>query len=298
MKLVTMITDRGLHLGAAVDASSASLEAAAVCYLDLTLADPALPATMRELLALGKSGMAQAQRAASRAAESPLEAKNVRLAAPVPDPRKVICVGLNYADHARESGVEPPPEPVIFNKFPTSVCATGEAIVLPWNAEQIDYEAELVVVIGAGGRNIAVENAGHHIAGYCCGHDVSARDWQLHKPGGQWLLGKTFDTFAPCGPWLVTADEVPDPGNLKIALRLNGETMQSSTTAQLIFSIAEVIAYVSSVATLEPGDLIFTGTPPGVGMARKPPVFLKPGDKVEVEIEKLGVLRNDVVASC
>jgi 2-keto-4-pentenoate hydratase/2-oxohepta-3-ene-1,7-dioic acid hydratase in catechol pathway len=298
MKLVTMITDRGLHLGAAISSSAASANAGEVHYLDLTLADSNLPRTMRELLALGKSGMAQAQRAASLAVNSVLKASGVRLAAPVPDPRKVICVGLNYADHARESGVEPPPEPVIFNKFPTSICAPGDAIVLPKNAEQIDYEAELVVVIGEGGKNIAAANASHHIAGYCCGHDVSARDWQLHKPGKQWLLGKTIDTFAPCGPWLVTADEVPDPGNLKIELRLNGETMQSSTTAQLIFSIAEVIAYVSSVATLEPGDLIFTGTPPGVGMARKPPVFLKPGDKVEVEIEKLGVLHNDVVPSC
>lgn len=298
MKLVTMITDRGLHLGAAVSSAGSSTNADEVHYLDLTLADATLPVTMRELLALGKSGMAQAQRAASLAENSRLLAKGVRLAAPVPDPRKVICVGLNYADHARESGVEPPPEPVIFNKFPTAVCAPDDAIVLPKISQQVDYEAELVVVIGEGGRNIGVENALHHIAGYCCGHDVSARDWQLHKPGGQWLLGKTFDTFAPCGPWLVTADEVPDPSNLKIELRLNGETMQSSSTAQLIFSIPEVIAYVSSVATLEPGDLIFTGTPPGVGMARKPPVFLKPGDKVEVEIEKLGVLHNDVVPSC
>lgn len=298
MKLVTLITESGLHVGAAISPAGQPAGTAEWQYIDLTLADPELPGTLRELVGLGKSGMAQALRAAKRAAAAPVAASAVRLAAPIPDPRKVICVGLNYADHARESGVEPPPEPVIFNKFATSICAPGDAIVLPKNSAEVDYEAELVVVIGEGGRNITVDNAAYHIAGYCCGHDVSARDWQLHKPGKQWLLGKTFDTFAPFGPWLVTTDEIPDASNLKIELRLNGETMQSSTTAQLIFSIAEVIAYVSSVATLEPGDLIFTGTPPGVGMARKPPVFLKPGDKVEVEIEGLGILRNDVVGSC
>lgn len=295
MKLVTLITDRGFHLGAVLDEASGG-NSGNPTYVDLTQADANLPGGMRELLALGKTGLAKAQRALAVA--TPLAASAVKLAAPVPDPRKVICVGLNYADHARESGVEPPPEPVIFNKFPTAICATGDAIALPNNAEQIDYEAELVVVIGEGGRNIGQEDARHHIAGYCCGHDVSARDWQLRKPGGQWLLGKTFDTFAPCGPWLVTADEVPHPENLKIELRLNGQTMQCSSTAQLIFSIPEIIAYVSSVATLEPGDLIFTGTPPGVGMARKPPVFLKSGDVVEVEIEKLGVLKNEVLACC
>ena len=297
MKLVTLITDQGFHLGAAVKSSSTEAASADWQYVDLSLADPSLPATMRELLALGESGLKQVQQTLAKTDLPVLDSKDVRLAAPVPDPRKVICVGLNYADHARESGLEPPPEPVIFNKFPTTVCAHEEAIVLPNNAEQVDYEAELVVIIGEGGRDIPAVKANRHIAGYCCGHDVSARDWQLHKPGGQWLMGKTFDTFAPCGPWLVTADEIPDAGNLQVKLRLNEETMQDSSTAQFIFSVPEIIAYVSSVATLEPGDLIFTGTPPGVGMARKPPVFLKPGDVVEVEIEGLGILRNNVVAT-
>ena len=294
MKLVTLITDQGFHLGASLEAEG---ESADCQYVDLSLTDPALPNTMRELLALGESGLKQAKQAIAKASASPIDAKSVRLAAPVPDPQKVICVGLNYADHARESGMEPPPEPVIFNKFPSTVCAHEDAIILPKNSEQVDYEAELVVVIGEGGRDIPASQAKRHIAGYCCGHDVSARDWQLHKPGGQWLMGKTFDTFAPFGPWLVTADEVPDDGDLSVKLRLNGETMQDSSTKQFIFSVAEVIEYVSSVATLEPGDLIFTGTPPGVGMARKPPVFLKPGDTVEVEIEGLGTLRNNVVAA-
>jgi 2-keto-4-pentenoate hydratase/2-oxohepta-3-ene-1,7-dioic acid hydratase in catechol pathway len=159
----------------------------------------------------------------------------------------------------------------------------------------VDYEAELVVVIGRGGRHIPRDEAMQHVAAYTCGHDVSARDWQKHKPGGQWLLGKSFDSFAPTGPHLVTADEVPDPHSLPIRLRLNGQVMQSSTTAQLIFRIDQLVSYLSEVCTLRPGDLIFTGTPPGVGAARKPPVFLKPGDVAEVEIEGIGILTNPVV---
>jgi 2-keto-4-pentenoate hydratase/2-oxohepta-3-ene-1,7-dioic acid hydratase in catechol pathway len=208
----------------------------------------------------------------------------------------VICIGLNYADHAAESGAAIPSEPVVFSKFPTAVCAHGDAIVLPQNSQKVDYEAELVVVLGKGGRHIAAGDAMSHVAGYACGHDVSARDWQLERPGGQWLLGKTFDTFAPFGPELVTADEIADPGQLDISLRLNGRTMQQSNTRQLIFGIPALIAHLSSVCTLEVGDVIFTGTPPGVGAARKPPVFLKPGDTVEVEIAGIGCLCNPVVA--
>ncbi|MBW3596257.1 MAG: fumarylacetoacetate hydrolase family protein [Planctomycetes bacterium] len=264
-------------------------------YVDLSSADPQLPAAMSELLALGREGLERTRRAVQSGA--PLSAdRPIKLLAPVPRPGKVICVGLNYADHAAESGAAPPEEPVIFNKFPTSVCGHEDPIVLPRLSEQVDYEAELVVVIGEGGRHIPEERALEHVAGYCCGHDVSARDWQLGKPGRQWLLGKTFDTFAPFGPHLVTADEVGDPGDLGIRLRLGGRTMQDSSTRQLIFSIPKLLAYISSVCRLEPGDVLFTGTPPGVGMARKPPVFLQPGDVVEVEIDRLGTLRNPVTA--
>jgi 2-keto-4-pentenoate hydratase/2-oxohepta-3-ene-1,7-dioic acid hydratase in catechol pathway len=161
---------------------------------------------------------------------------------------------------------------------------------------RVDWEVELVVVIGRRGKRIPRGEALSHVAGYMNGNDVSSRDWQIHKPGKQWLLGKTPDTFAPTGPWLTTADEVPDSKDLTIALRLNGETMQNSSTRELIFGVDELIAYVSQLVRLEPGDLIFTGTPPGVGMARKPPVWLKPGDVCEVEIAGLGVLRNPVVA--
>ena len=168
--------------------------------------------------------------------------------------------------------------------------------MLPKVSQEVDYEAELVIVVGKRGRHLTEQQAMEHVAGYMVGHDVSARDWQLKKDGKQWMVGKTFDTFAPVGPALVTADEVPDPHRLPIRLRLNGQTMQDSNTEQMIFGVGPTLAYLSQVFTLEPGDLIFTGTPPGVGFARNPQVFLKPGDVVEVEIQGLGVLRNPVVA--
>jgi len=263
-------------------------------YVDLNRADPQVPSCVKALLAQGPAGLDRARAALESGAAAVPDP--ICLLPPVPSPEKVICVGVNYADHARESGMRPPEEPVIFNKFPTTVRAHGEPIVLPRLSDEVDYEAELVVVIGTGGRDIPERRALDHVAGYCCGNDVSARDWQKGKPGGQWLLGKSFDSFAPFGPALVTADEVGDPGNLKIRLRLNGRLMQDSSTSELIFAVPRLIAYVSGVCTLAPGDLIFTGTPPGVGAARRPPVFLNPGDTVEVEIEKLGVLRNPVVA--
>ena len=220
------------------------------------------------------------------------------LLAPISHMEKVICIGTNYADHAREMGGEPPEIPVVFNKFPSTITAPGADIRLPAISQAVDFEAELVVVIGIPGKHIPRDKAMDHVFGYCCGIDVSARDWQKDKPGGQWLLGKTFDTFAPIGPMIVTADEVPDPHCLKIDLRLNGETMQSSNTDQLIFPIDCLISHLSQFATLKTGDLIFTGTPPGVGAGRSPQIFLKPGDQLEVEIEGLGVLKNGVVADC
>jgi len=188
-----------------------------------------------------------------------------------------------------------PKEPVLFSKFATTLIGQGDSIVLPRVSTQVDYEAELVFIVGRGGRYISREAALQHVAGYTVGHDVSARDWQF-KESKQWLSGKTFDTFAPTGPHLVTADEVPDPGKLGIRLRLNGQTMQQSNTEQMIFDVAFTLSYISQVVTLQVGDLIFTGTPPGVGFVRKPPVFLKAGDVVEVEIDGLGTLRNGVVA--
>jgi 2-keto-4-pentenoate hydratase/2-oxohepta-3-ene-1,7-dioic acid hydratase in catechol pathway len=264
-------------------------------YVDVNAAASEMPASLRELLARGPDVQRRAW-SALRSGPVTYEPARTRLLPPVPDPRKIICIGLNYRDHAAESGVPVPPEPVLFSKYPTTLIGHLDRIVLPRVSREVDYEAELVVVIGQGGKHISREQAREHIGGYTIGHDVSARDWQLNKPAKQWMAGKTFDTFAPTGPELVTPDEVPDPHNLGIRLRLNGQTMQDSSTSQLIFGVDELIAYLSQIVTLEPGDLIFTGTPPGVGMARKPPVWLKPGDVVEVEIDGLGILRNSVIA--
>ena len=219
----------------------------------------------------------------------------VSLQAPVPRPEKVICIGLNYADHAAETGASIPTEPVVFNKFPETVIGPEAEIHLPAISREVDFEAELVVVIGQAAKNLSEEEAEKVVFGYTCGHDVSARDWQKGRPGGQWLLGKTFDTFGPMGPVLVTKDEIADAHQLGIRFRLNGELLQDSSTSQLIFKIPKLIAHLSAFTTLKPGDVIFTGTPPGVGVARDPQVFLKPGDVAEVEIENLGSLVNRVV---
>lgn len=263
-------------------------------YVDLNQTDPEIPAGMRDFLAGGAGSLERAKRALALGRAFP--ADSVELLAPVPDPEKVICIGLNYADHAAETGRPPPAEPVVFSKFPTAVTAHESTIVLPTVSQKVDFEAELIVVLGRGGKNIPRHHAWTHVAGYACGHDVSARDWQQEKPGGQWLLGKSFDGFAPFGPELVTADEIADVGSLDICLRLNGQTMQRSNTRQLIFPIDQLIAYISQVCTLRTGDVLFTGTPPGVGMARKPPVYLQAGDVVEVEIESIGLLRNRFAA--
>ena len=285
MRLVTFASPTGPHIGLLRQDKS---------IVDLHEADPELPTGMCRFLALGKTGLERAAVAINKGKPIPLA--GIKILPPVPKPQKIICIGLNYADHAKETGKEPPPEPVVFCKFATALRAHGEPIVIPRLTSKVDYEAELVAIIGTGGRHIPRERALEHVAGYACGHDVSARDWQAHKPGGQWLLGKSFDSFAPLGPELVTADALGDVGNLRISLRLNGVTMQDSRTSQLIFGVAELVSYLSGVCTLNPGDLIYTGTPPGVGVARKPPVYLKPGDTVEVEIENIGVLENPVVA--
>jgi len=217
----------------------------------------------------------------------------VSLMAPVPRPPKLICVGLNYRDHAMEAKMEIPKVPTIFNKFPSVVIGPGEPIVLPKASDRPDYEAEFAFVIGPGGRHIPASRAMEHVFGYTIVNDVSARDFQMAT--SQWLMGKTFDTFAPMGPWLVTADEIADPHDLDISLEIGGETLQSSNTRELIFKIPELIEYISSVVTLEPGDVVSTGTPAGVGYARKPPRFLKAGDEVVIRIEGIGELRNTVV---
>jgi 2-keto-4-pentenoate hydratase/2-oxohepta-3-ene-1,7-dioic acid hydratase in catechol pathway len=285
MKLATIETDHGPRVCALVDGE----------YKDINAADASLPKSVKAILALGADGLAKAA-AAAKSSSVTYDPAAVKHLAVIPDPQKIICLGLNYRDHAIESGMDIPPEPVLFSKYPSALIGHGAAIVLPAVSSQVDYEAELVVVVGTRAKHVSQEDAMNYVAGFAVGHDVSARDWQLNKPGKQWMAGKTFDTFAPVGPVLVTRDEVPDPSGLRIRLRLNGTTMQDSTTAQLIFDVPYTIAYLSKIMTLEPGDLIFTGTPPGVGMARKPQVWLKPGDVAEVEIDGLGILKNTVVA--
>ncbi len=264
-------------------------------YVDVNASDKTLPASVRQILEGGPALWKKTQQAAAGSGAVKLEAGKVKLLAPILDPPKIICLGLNYRDHAAESGAAIPKEPILFSKYATAIIGPEQPIVLPPVSSEVDYEAELVIVVGKRGKNLKAATAMEHVAGYTVGHDVSARDWQLKKDGKQWMVGKTFDTFAPIGPHIVTADEAPDPHKLAIRLRLNGQTMQDSNTSQMIFGVAETLAYLSQVFTLEPGDLIFTGTPPGVGFARKPPVYLKGGDVVEVEIEGLGVLRNPVV---
>jgi len=264
-------------------------------YVDLHATDRSLPASVRQLLEAGPAALRAAEQAARRPEAVTVPAAAAKLLAPVPDPHKIVCLGLNYRDHAAESGAPIPKDPVLFSKYATALIGHGDNIVLPPVSKEVDYEAELVLVVGRRGRNLGADAAPGYVTGYTIGHDVSARDWQLKKDGKQWMVGKTFDTFAPTGPALVTADEVPDPHQLPIRLRLNGRTMQDSNTSQMIFSVGATLAYLSQVFTLEPGDLIFTGTPPGVGFVRKPPVFLKGGDVVDVEIGGLGVLRNPVV---
>jgi 2-keto-4-pentenoate hydratase/2-oxohepta-3-ene-1,7-dioic acid hydratase in catechol pathway len=223
-----------------------------------------------------------------------LDPATAKLAAPIPRPPKIICIGLNYRDHAIESNLPIPSTPTVFAKFPTSVIAPGAPIVLPKASTRPDYEAEFAVVIGKGGRHIPEARWREHVFGYTILNDVSARDFQMAT--SQWMIGKTFDTFCPFGPAVVTADEIEDPHNLAISLELSGDIMQQSNTSNLIFNVPQLIAYLSGVFTLEPGDIIATGTPAGVGFARTPPRYLKPGDEVRVRIEGLGELFNPVVA--
>jgi 2-keto-4-pentenoate hydratase/2-oxohepta-3-ene-1,7-dioic acid hydratase in catechol pathway len=224
------------------------------------------------------------------------QAEVQRLLAPI-EPVNIFCIGLNYRAHAAETGAPIPDQPVIFMKPTTAVTGPGAPILLPAACEhgpEVDYEAELAVVIGRNTRDVSADRALEHVLGYTCACDVSARRWQKHGGGGQWIRGKSFDSFCPLGPTLVTADEIPDPQALALRCVINGEVLQQGSTSDMIFSVAELIAFLSRDTTLAPGTLILTGTPPGVGFARKPPVFLAAGDRVQVEIDGIGVLENPV----
>ena len=215
--------------------------------------------------------------------------------APVPRPGKIVCIGMNYGDHAHEIALGLPNAPTIFSKFSSCVVAPGEPVVMPADSTQVDYEAELAVVMGRRATRVAADRAYDYVLGYTAFNDVTARDFQFGDL--QWQRGKSCDTFAPMGPVIVTADEIPDPHTLRITLARNGIVMQDSNTSQMIFRVPQLIAFITRTITLEPGDVIATGTPAGVGFARKPPVFLKAGDVMEVGIERIGALGNPVVAA-
>jgi 2-keto-4-pentenoate hydratase/2-oxohepta-3-ene-1,7-dioic acid hydratase in catechol pathway len=228
--------------------------------------------------------------------ELPVVHEAVRFGPCVGQVGKMICVGLNYHEHVREVGAVTPKEPILFMKATSAICGPDDQILLPPNAQAVDWEVELGIVIGTRATRVTLDRALDHVAGYCIVNDVSERDWQLQGTG-QWVKGKSSDTFGPLGPWLVTADEIPDPQQLRLTLSLNGEQRQSGNTADMVFGVREIVSYISRFMTLLPGDVISTGTPPGVGMGCKPPRYLRDGDQLELSIEGLGVQQQRCVAS-
>ena len=279
MKLATFEAGAGPQLGAVTGDRIVPLHAAA----------PGLPAEMIGLISIWPAAEREVRRVADAGAGAlPLE--QVRLLAPIRRPGKIMAIGLNYADHIVESGMGTPEHQIWFSKAPTAANGPYAPIQVPKVSQALDYEAELVAVVGQGGRHIAKADAARAVFGYCCGNDATERAWQ-HRTT-QWVLGKSFDTHAPFGPWITTADEVPDPHALSIRCLVNGEVRQDSNTRHLVFSVWDQIEHLSQAMTLEPGDLIFTGTPGGIGAAMNPRRFLKNGDRVRVEIEGLGALDN------
>ncbi len=294
MKLVTFKVDGHERLGTVYDGAIVDLQVLAVAagssrqWFD----------SMLEFLQAGEPALTFTRSLLQHdllAAAVRLPFEGVGLAAPIPNPSKIVAIGLNYRDHCVEQGIEAPAAPLLFAKFPNSITGPYDSIVIPEGDPQVDYEVELGVVIGKRAKRVNENAALEHVAGYLVVNDVSAREWQFADK--QWTRGKSCDTFAPMGPWLTTADEIPEPENLALSTRVNGELLQDSSTNNLIFGVSKLIAYISASITLEPGDVIATGTPPGVGVFRKPPLYLKPGDVVEVQVEKLGALRNRVVGA-
>ncbi|KCZ87915.1 fumarylacetoacetate hydrolase family protein [Hyphomonas johnsonii] len=261
--------------------------------IDLSAAAPELPRDMIGFLEAGDAAMARA-RAISKKPDHLLALDAVALQAPVPRPGKVLGIGLNYADHVAESGRTPPEHQIWFNKQRESITGPGAEIVLPSVSPMLDYEVELCFIIGKSCRHVPKDRAHEVIAGFCIGNDVTVRDWQLRTP--TMTIGKSFDTHGPLGPWLVTSDEVGDPHALDLKCWVNGELRQSSNTRHLIYDCYDQVSHLTQAFTLSPGDVIFSGTPGGVGMAQKPPRFLKTGDSVRLEIDKLGRLENCVAA--
>jgi len=292
MKILTFAGDNGLKLGVAT--SSGVLDVAQAAG---TLGKSDVPTTPDAFYSAGSSAVDSLADlvSASNGNDSLFHAEDSLTLGPcVPNPGKIICVGLNYSKHAAESGMAEPSTPVLFSKFNNSIAAPNEAVPLQANAEKYDYEAELVVVIGKRAKYVSEADALDYILGYCNGNDISARDLQMLT--GQWLLGKTLDKFMPIGPYVVTTDEAGDPKDMSVKCWYNGELRQNSNTSDLIFSVAEVVSYISQYMTLEPGDIISTGTPEGVILGMNPQNWMKPGDETTVEIGVLGRLTNKMVA--
>ena len=287
MRLVSFGPAGGERLGAFIDGGKR--------IVDLNAADNAIPASMIDFLRgdfWEKSKRLLAD-TSSLAGKAVVAAENVRLGAPVPRPGQIVCVGLNYKDHADEQNVPYPAAPLLFGKSPMAAVGPNDEVVYPEGVEQLDYEVELGVIIGKTAKNVSASDALKYVAGFCVFHDVSARCCQFGDK--QWFRGKSFDTFAPFGPALVTPDEVGDPHELKLTCKVNGEIRQDSSTSKLIHTVDKVIAYITRGITLQPGDVIATGTPSGVGVFLKPPRLLKRGDVVELEVQGLGKIVNKIV---
>ncbi len=288
MRVVTFVHEGRTRLGALCFSEGRE------CVFDLNQLDSRLPSDVLSFLEAGKEMQALATQAlASALPTQGLALNKVTLKAPIPRPGKILCIGQNYLAHAAEANAGASPHPIIFSKYANSVIGPGEPIVIPPETNEPDYEGELAVVIGHTARRVPESKALDYVAGYMPFNDVSARDWQLRT--SQWLMGKTFDTFAPMGPALVTVDEIPNVQNLTLRTIIGDEVLQEANTSLMIFSVAYLIAYITQVVTLEPGDIIATGTPAGIGAARKPPRWLKHGDVVRIEIEEVGILENPVV---
>jgi acylpyruvate hydrolase len=310
MKLITYSWKGQVLLGALLNQQVVDLRRAYAAALhhwgdadEMAVADLRVPGDLLGLLRGGAASMAAARRALTFVKEqgvgNPAEVPRyplaeVELLAPVQRPGKVVCVGLNYRSHLAEIGEPTPEYPILFHKAATSLIGHRQSIVLPRVSRQVDYEGELAVVIGRRGKYIAEQDALSYVAGYTCANDVSAHDLEFRT--SQWTSGKMLDTFCPLGPVLLTQDEVPDPGLLRLKTILNGQTVQDACTSEMIFPVPFLVSYISSLATLEPGDLILTGTPAGIGCNQKSQVFLKPGDHVSVQIDPIGTLTNLVVA--
>lgn len=299
MKLITFSHDERIQLGVLQDQVTIKLNTLSDLVAEKNGDDLRLPNNMLDLISLGKHGIDQIESLLSWLEDNDsyknvvqIENSLIKVLAPISNPGKVVCVGNNYMDHCIEQNVEPPKQPMIFSKWASCIIGPNDTVILPEDSEQVDYEAELAVIIGKEGKDISEDQALDYIFGYTVMNDVSARDVQFKDV--QWVRGKSYDTFAPLGPTIVTADEIKDPHNLDIKLTVNGETLQNSNTKNLIHKIPYIISYLSRGFTFKPGDVIATGTPHGVGVFRNPPIFLKRGDVCKIEIQNVGVLENTI----